>query len=407
MNFLYDLTATQPSPESKFHGGGAYGEVLFFKLVELVYEKKLFTGTKLFCYFDKKSYLNPAIIKACEINKISLINLNEMSVKEIIREFKIDRMYSAMLNLNQNLPLGEIQFYTTVHGLRTLEMPFDKIMIEYAKDFKEKVKFYLFMSLAKRIYLKKLYRINGRLVTDSRINVITISKHSWASIKSFFPETKDKNIPVFSSPNFDQLDNYSKYNDSRLSEKSKQSDFFADYGLTKNKYFLITSAARWTKNALRAVQAFDSFFSDASHSDFKVVLTGVTNRKIFTKRLVNKDNFVFLDYIDRNKLLELTKNQYAFIYPSLNEGFGYPPITAMKYGKPVAASGTSSIPEVCGDAAIYFDPYSVNEIKNRIFQLLDRDFYEEYSKKSLARYEIVSRKQKADLQSLAEYLLRM
>ncbi len=407
MNFLYDLTATQPSPESKFHGGGAYGEVLFFKIVELVYEKKLFASTKLFCYFDKKSYLNPAIIKACEVNRISLIDINKKSVKEIIKEFKIDRMYSAMLNLNQNLPLGEIQFYTTVHGLRTLEMPFDKVMIEYAKNFKEKIKFYLFMGPAKKIYLKKLYRINGRLVTDSRINVITISRHSWASIKSFFPETGKKNIPVFSSPNFDQLDNYSKYSDSDFSSGKKASDFFAEYDLTKNKYFLITSAARWSKNALRAVQAFDSFFSDKNNSDFKVVLTGVTNKKIFTKKLVNKKNFVFLDYIDRDKLLELSKNQYAFIYPSLNEGFGYPPVTAMKYGKPVAASGTSSIPEVCGDAAIYFDPYSVSEIKNRILQLLDKDIYEEYSKKSLARYEIVSKKQKADLQSLAEYLLKM
>lgn len=410
MNFLYDLTATQPSPESKFHGGGAYGEVLFFKIVELVYEKKLFASTKLFCYFDKKSYLNPAIIKACEVNRISLIDINEKSVKEIIKEFKIDRMYSAMLNLNQNLPLGEIQVYTTVHGLRTLEMPFDKIMLNYAGSLKEKIKFHLFMGIAKNYYLKKLRVINGRLVTDKRINVITISRHSLASIKSFYPETKNKEIPVFASPNFDSLENYARYNEENLSALSNEKGLdgkFKDLKIQKDKYFLITSAARWAKNALRAVWAFDSFFSDEPESEFKVVVTGVTNQRIFTKNLKNPNHFVFLDYVDRNTLLSLVKNQYAFIYPSLNEGFGYPPLEAMQFGKPVAASGTSSIPEVLGGAAVYFDPYSVSEIKNRIVQLLDKDIYDEYSQKSLKRYGIISNKQKEDLLKLAEYVLKM
>lgn len=419
MNLLYDLTATQPSPESKFHGGGAYGEVLFFKLVELIYEKKLYPNVKMICYFDKMSYLNPAILKACEINKIALIDINEKSVRQIFQKFKITRLYSAMLNLNQNLPLGEIEIFTTVHGLRTLEMPFDKIMLSYANSLKEKIKFHLFMGIAKNYYLKKLKIINGRLVTDKRINVITISRHSLASINSFYPETKNKKIPIFASPNFDSLGNYAKYNKENLpgtsSEKKsanqpddKNSDgIFKDFGIQKDKYFLITSAARWAKNALRAVWAFDSFFQDSPESEFKVVVTGTTNQKIFTKNLKNPNHFVFLDYVGRRELLELTKNQYAFVYPSLNEGFGYPPLEAMQFGKPVAASGTSSIPEVLGDAAVYFDPYSVSEIKNRIIQLLDRNIYDEYSQKSLKRYEIMSKKQKDDLQKLAEYVLKM
>lgn len=408
MNFLYDLSATQPSPESKFHGGGAYGEVVFFKLIEIICEKKEkdANGVTLFACYNGKSYINPAILKACSDNSIQLFDLNKNSIKEIVKNYKINRAYSAMLNLNQGWPLGEIQLYTTVHGLRTVEMPYDPIMINYASSLKERIKFHLYMGFASSYYKKKLRIINGRLVTDSRINVITISRHSLASINSFYPSTCAKNIPVFASPNFDQLDNYSKYSEASPEADNTSSSVLQNLNLNENKYFLITSSARWAKNALRAVFAFDQLFSDGFGEDFKVVLTGVTNKKVFEKNLKNPSKFVFLNYVDRKDLTELTSKEYAFIYPSLNEGFGYPPVEAMKYGKPVAASGTSSIPEVCEDAAIYFDPYSVSEIKNRILQLLTPAIYKEFADKASRQYVKVSEKQKRDLNSLASYLLK-
>ena len=112
-----------------------------------------------------------------------------------------------------------------------------------------------------------------------------------------------------------------------------------------------------------------------------------------------------MGYVERDFLELLTEQAYAFIYPSLNEGFGYPPIDSMKYGVPVAASGTTSIPEVCGEAALYFDPYSVTEIKNRIVQLLEKPIYDELVKKSKERYSEVSAKQRADLKKLVEYVI--
>ncbi len=395
MKLLYDLTATQPSPESKFHGGGAYGEVLFFKLLEYLNE---FT---LICYYDSKKYINPDILNKISELSIKLYDINYFSVSKVIEIENIDRLYSAMLNLNQNIPLGSIEVYTTVHGLRTLEMPFDPVMLKYASSLKEKIKYRLFMGPAKNYYLKKLKVINGRLVTDPRINVITISNHSLASIKSFYPETAQKEISAFASPTFDQLDNYKAVTEN----KKLSQDALHKKNITEKKYFLVTSAARWAKNALRAVTAFDQLCETAIANDFKLVVTGVTNKGIFTKKLKHPERFVFFGYVERDFLELLTQEAYAFIYPSLNEGFGYPPVESMKYGVPVAASGTSSIPEVCGDAALYFDPYSVSEIKNRLVQLFDLMIYDEYAKRAKEHYPIVAKKQKEDLKKLAEYVI--
>jgi glycosyltransferase involved in cell wall biosynthesis len=62
-----------------------------------------------------------------------------------------------------------------------------------------------------------------------------------------------------------------------------------------------------------------------------------------------------------------------FIYPSLYEGFGLPPLEAMACGCPVIASNSSSIPEVVGDAAITVDPYSADEIGDAMYRILTDD----------------------------------
>ena len=71
---------------------------------------------------------------------------------------------------------------------------------------------------------------------------------------------------------------------------------------------------------------------------------------------------------------ELLAEAYAgaklFVYPSLNEGFGFPPLEAMSVGCPVLASRNSSIPEVCGDAPFYFDPADQNSFVRELQRAL-------------------------------------
>ena len=69
---------------------------------------------------------------------------------------------------------------------------------------------------------------------------------------------------------------------------------------------------------------------------------------------------------DDTLLSQYYKNAACFVYPSLYEGFGIPPLEAMAYNCPVACSNTSSIPEVVGDAGLYFDPTRADEIRSAI-----------------------------------------
>ena len=126
---------------------------------------------------------------------------------------------------------------------------------------------------------------------------------------------------------------------------------------TTDKYYLIVSANRWLKNAYRAIQAFDRLFDNPQYAiKGKVVVLGLSKDTSIYKRIKHKERFELLGYVDQDTLESLYKGAYALVYPSLNEGFGYPPLEAMKYGTPVIASPFASITEVCGDSVLYANP---------------------------------------------------
>lgn len=102
---------------------------------------------------------------------------------------------------------------------------------------------------------------------------------------------------------------------------------------------------------------------------------------------------------------QLYRDASLLVYPSLNEGFGYPPLTAMKLLTPVIASCFTSIPEICGDGAMYFNPLSITEIKNRMLQMQDEKIKEIYINKGKIQFEKIVERQKIDLNAMTDYLL--
>jgi glycosyltransferase involved in cell wall biosynthesis len=95
-----------------------------------------------------------------------------------------------------------------------------------------------------------------------------------------------------------------------------------------------------------------------------------------------KDRVRVLGFIPEEDLLALYRGAAVFVYPSLYEGLGLPPIEAMSQGTPCIVSNTSSLPEACGDAALYVDPTDTAELAEKMSLLLsDLNLHEELRQK--------------------------
>ncbi|MBC8047732.1 MAG: glycosyltransferase family 4 protein, partial [Fimbriimonadaceae bacterium] len=111
--------------------------------------------------------------------------------------------------------------------------------------------------------------------------------------------------------------------------------------------------------------------------------------KIFITENKLENYFIFLENIANSELPEFYKNATAFIYPSLYEGFGIPILEAMASGCPVITSHMSSMPEVAGEAALYFYPYHAHLIAEKIIQVTeDSDLRNEMIKKGFLQSEL-------------------
>jgi glycosyltransferase involved in cell wall biosynthesis len=110
--------------------------------------------------------------------------------------------------------------------------------------------------------------------------------------------------------------------------------------------------------------------------DIKLVIVGGADEtSIDFDEVINKlnisDRVVMLGYTPFDHLPSIYALAKVFCFPSLEEGFGMPPLEAMASNIPVVVSNTSCMPEICGDAALYFNPHSSLEIASGINKLLE------------------------------------
>ena len=84
-----------------------------------------------------------------------------------------------------------------------------------------------------------------------------------------------------------------------------------------------------------------------------------------------KSSVIHTGMVEKNELVDLYNLADIFVFPSLYEGFGIPALEAMGCGTPVIAANNSSIPEVCGEAAMYFNGNNENELAEKIIALIN------------------------------------
>lgn len=127
------------------------------------------------------------------------------------------------------------------------------------------------------------------------------------------------------------------------------------------------------KNLSRLIDAFEMLQKD--HPDLRLALVGkkdeLYQRIEQTVKQRQLKNVLFTGFVSEGELRWLYEHTAAYVFPSLSEGFGLPPLEAMMHGAPVVSSNASCLPEVNQDAALYFDPYDIEDMSHNIACVLD------------------------------------
>ncbi|MCL2380195.1 MAG: glycosyltransferase family 4 protein [Treponema sp.] len=189
--------------------------------------------------------------------------------------------------------------------------------------------------------------LNKQYLISQANTIISISESTKKDILRFFPDLSEKIKVIYLGSSFQQLDRRVK----------------------KERFILFTGLRTNYKN-------FDVFIQTVAplllKYDLRLICTGPpfnTTENALLEEL-NICDRVISKFASDEELKDLYAKALVFVFPSLYEGFGIPVLEAFASGCPAILSNTSSLPEVGGDAALYFDPYSPDDMRNQIERVI-------------------------------------
>jgi glycosyltransferase involved in cell wall biosynthesis len=166
------------------------------------------------------------------------------------------------------------------------------------------------------------------------------------------------------------------------SDINNTEDILSKYSLPK-KYFLSIASTKPYHKLLELIKAYEIFIKDTEDTTSLVIITNIHDMDYFKtiQTFISKNNLnlrvKIITGISSKDIPSILACAELYIFPSIREVFGLTNIEAMSCGIPVLTSRLSAIPEVCADAAIYFNPHDPEDLKNKIF-----DLYYDNSKKN-------------------------
>lgn len=204
-------------------------------------------------------------------------------------------------------------------------------------------------------------RRSTKTTLDQADGIITISSYSKATITEKYQIAADKILVTHLNSDgcFDKpLDPV------RINELKKE--IGCDY--------IFYPANTWPhKNHMNLLKAY-KILKEEHHTDLKLVFTGDSKQQKKDIEGYIKDNGLegdikYLGYLPQEDMPYIFANARMLAFPSIFEGFGIPLVEAMKAGVAIACSECGSIPEVAGDAALYFNAYDPHDIAEKLYQL--------------------------------------
>jgi len=226
----------------------------------------------------------------------------------------------------------------------------------------------------------------------------SVSKKFYIYYKFLIPRIAKNSLHIFTVSYFSKKDIMKnlKIESNKISViYNAISDKFQNLDVNKEDIILSVATLQPYKNLESLIKAFVKLKEDKRiKENYKLVLVGGLNSKVFRKTNLfniakNRKDIVFTGYVSDSELVKFYNKAKLFVFSSKFEGFGIPPLEAMACGTPVVVSNVASLPEVCGDAAYYVNPYDVNDIARGIETVLKNEkLQKKLIKKGLERVKL-------------------
>lgn len=284
-----------------------------------------------------------------------------------IQREKIDLMHFPHFNMPL---LYRGKFVITLHDLILIKFPSKKSTKLPSVYFKLKYLMY-----------KKIIRSAVRKASK----IIAPSEYVKQDILKFFNGKKDKIKVIYEGAvkiNKNNSFGANKFIEAVDKEADKKIKIgYNKYGrlsFEKDDYVLYVGNAYPHKNLERLISSFSLIIQN--NKNLKLVLVGAKN--YFYQQIIDYaekeypqeiGNIIFWGYAADKELAKLYQKARLYIFPSLEEGFGLPPLEAMSYGIPVVSSNLSCLPEILGDGAMYFDPYNIGDMAEKMIEALSKE----------------------------------
>ena len=403
MNLLFDFITLQSKT-----GAAEYVRSVFFALLNEINTND-YSDIRIYALYDSSHGIAYEDLKTKNASTANLIfefiDVYKHSICSIITDYHIDRLFIGCAQYLGNIPGIEsisCETYCVVHDMvdeeihqRNIDIfaemlnpsfqlekrnPSIKGFLQYQRHTLSFMNFFRKNRKSKWHWESRTKFIAEQYRKNPNFHLITVSEYS------------KKTIVLNCSINAEAI-NVLYPPERKFHYSSHTSNYIND--LVKiGKIYLLLNADRNLKNPHNTIAAFKTY---ATYSqDIFLATVGYTKKEF--------KNHIPLPFLNDDDLTNLIKNCYALIYPSFFEGFGYPPIEAMKFGKPILATNVTSVPEILGDSAIYFSPLYTTSIYNALSNLTDNN-YHIFAQKSKERYAWIKKKSEQDLKVLLNYII--
>jgi glycosyltransferase involved in cell wall biosynthesis len=266
-----------------------------------------------------------------------LLILGTLLIRQVSQKHDLQIVHDPTGNAPFAFGCGSASSVVTVHDVYAFLFPRSCTMLE---------------KFITRLWLPFVMPKVDAIITDSQNSKGDIIRYLQLS------ENKIHVVPIGVSSSFNSLG------------KQQVLSVLARYNLNLG-YTLTLSTLKPRRNLRRLLQAYSKLGEERSLPPLTVI-GKVTASEIAKLSISGFERWTrWLDYVPESDLPALFCGAGMFVFPSLYEGFGLPPLEAMACGVPVACSNASSLPEVVGDAGMMFDPYDIYAIASAVANLLD------------------------------------